>query len=66
MSAKLTSQELAQKYDRFAHWYDWVEGIPDLLGVRKLRRQVIARASGKVLEVAIGIGSRWKLCGKQV
>jgi len=56
MSVKLTSQELAKKYDRFAHWYDWVEGIPDLLGVRKLRRQIIARASGKVLEVAVGTG----------
>jgi len=34
----------------------FVEGIPDLLGVRKLRRRLLPRASGKVLEVAVGTG----------
>lgn len=53
---KFTSQELASKYDRFAPWYDWVEGVPDLLGVAKLRRRLLQRASGKVLEVAVGTG----------
>ena len=56
MSVNLTSQELSEKYDRFAPWYDWVEGIPDLLGVSRLRRRLLRRASGKVLEVAIGTG----------
>src|SRR5688572_4810178 len=56
MTAKLASPELARKYDRFAPWYDWVEGIPDLLGVRKLRRILLQRASGRVLEVAVGTG----------
>src|SRR5438270_505677 len=46
-----TSQEISEKYDRFARWYDIVEGIPDVLGVRKLRRRLLQRASGKVLEV---------------
>ncbi|HXV84719.1 MAG TPA: methyltransferase domain-containing protein [Candidatus Binatia bacterium] len=53
---EFSSQELARKYDQFAHWYDWVEGIPDLLGVRQLRRRLLRRASGKVLEVAVGTG----------
>ena len=56
MSLKFTSQEISQKYDRFARWYDWVEGVPDLLGVKRLRRRLLRQASGKVLEVAVGTG----------
>ena len=56
MAVEFTPQELSQKYDRFARWYDWVEGVPDLLGVRRLRHRLLARASGRVLEVAIGTG----------
>jgi ubiquinone/menaquinone biosynthesis C-methylase UbiE len=51
-----TSREISEKYDRFACWYDLVEGIPDVLGVRKLRRQLLRQASGNVLEVAVGTG----------
>jgi ubiquinone/menaquinone biosynthesis C-methylase UbiE len=56
MTVQLTSQEIARKYDRFALWYDFIEGIPDLLGVRKLRKRLLSRASGKALEVAVGTG----------
>jgi ubiquinone/menaquinone biosynthesis C-methylase UbiE len=52
----LTSQEISRKYDSFARWYDLVEGVPDLLGVRKLRQSLLRRASGRVLEVAVGTG----------
>lgn len=52
----LTSKEISQKYDRFARWYDWVEGVPDLLGVQRLRRRLLRRASGRVLEIAVGTG----------
>jgi len=51
-----TSREISEKYDRFARWYDFVEGVPDLLGVRKLRRRLLRHASGKVLEVAVETG----------
>jgi ubiquinone/menaquinone biosynthesis C-methylase UbiE len=51
-----TSREISEKYDRFARWYDLVEGIPDGLGVRKLRRRLLRQASGNVLEVAVGTG----------
>jgi ubiquinone/menaquinone biosynthesis C-methylase UbiE len=51
-----TSRELSEKYDRFARWYDLVEGIPDVLGVRKLRQRLLRPASGNVLEVAVGTG----------
>jgi ubiquinone/menaquinone biosynthesis C-methylase UbiE len=56
MTVKFTSQEISEKYNRFARWYDRVEGIPDLLGVSRLRRRLLKRASGKVLEVAVGTG----------
>jgi ubiquinone/menaquinone biosynthesis C-methylase UbiE len=52
----LTQLEISQKYERFARWYDWVEGIPEVLGVNRLRQRIVQRASGKVLEVAIGTG----------
>jgi ubiquinone/menaquinone biosynthesis C-methylase UbiE len=56
MAVEFGSRELAEKYDRFARWYDWVEGVPYVLGMRRLRRRVFAEASGKVLEVAVGTG----------
>jgi len=56
MAVQLTSQEISQKYNRFARWYDLVEGIPDLLGLRKLRQKLLARASREILEVAVGTG----------
>lgn len=56
MAIKLTTREISEKYNRFARWYDWVEGAPDLLGLRTLRRRLLRRASGKVLEVSVGTG----------
>lgn len=51
-----SSQEISEKYDRFARWYDLVEGVPDLLGVKKLRQKLLSQATGRVLEVAVGTG----------
>ena len=56
MAVGCASREISAKYDRFARCYDWVEGVPELLGVRRLRRRLLARASGRVLEVAVGTG----------
>ena len=53
---EFASRELSAKYDRFALWYDYVEGVLDFLGVRRLRQGVFSEASGKVLEVAVGTG----------
>ncbi len=53
---RLSAREISEKYDRLARWYDLLEGIPDLLGIRALRRRLIQQASGKVLEVAVGTG----------
>ncbi|HEY7166414.1 MAG TPA: class I SAM-dependent methyltransferase [Candidatus Binatia bacterium] len=56
MSSAFSVEGIAAKYDRVARWYDWIEGIPDLLGLRKLRRRLLERASGRVLEIAVGTG----------
>jgi ubiquinone/menaquinone biosynthesis C-methylase UbiE len=56
MATELTTKEIAEKYDRFARWFDWVEGVPDILGVSRLRQRLLQRASGRVLEVAVGTG----------
>ena len=52
----MTRQEISQKYDRFAQWYDLFEGVPDLFGIKTLRQRLLGQASGKVLEVAVGTG----------
>src|SRR5215831_10471297 len=56
MATELTTKEISKKYDRFARWFDWVEGVPDILGVNRLRRRLLQRASGRVLKVAVGTG----------
>ena len=57
MTVEFGSREISAKYDRFARWYDWLEGIPNLLGLSRLRRRLLQQASGKVLEVAVGTGT---------
>jgi ubiquinone/menaquinone biosynthesis C-methylase UbiE len=52
----LTQDEIRLKYNQFAPWYDLAEALPELLGVRNLRRTLLQRASGQVLEVAVGTG----------
>ncbi len=53
-------KEIQDKYDGFARWYDLAEGIPELLGLSKLRRNLLNRASGRILEIAIGTGKNLK------
>lgn len=59
-----TKEEIQTKYDRFAGWYDLAEGIPELLGLRKLRRNLLQRASGEVLEAAVGTGKNLRFYPK--
>lgn len=56
MSPEYTAEEIRQKYERFARWYDLAEALPELLGVWALRRRLIRKAVGRVLEVAVGTG----------
>src|SRR5688572_3727570 len=56
MAVEFASREISAKYDRFAPWYDWLEGILNVLGLSGLRRRLLRRTSGNVLEVAVGTG----------
>ena len=56
MSVKFDSRDLAAKYNRFARWYDYFEGLCGFLGLSKLRHKLVSQARGKVLEIAIGTG----------
>jgi ubiquinone/menaquinone biosynthesis C-methylase UbiE len=51
-----TKQEIQRKYEHFARWYDVVEGILEALGIRRLRRELLQKATGQILEVAAGTG----------
>ncbi len=58
MSRVFSERELREKYRGFARWYDLAEGVPDvLLGVRGMRRRLVGKARGRVLEVAAGTGA---------
>jgi ubiquinone/menaquinone biosynthesis C-methylase UbiE len=43
-------------YARIAPWYDVLELLPELMGIRAMRRRILGRARGRVLEVAAGTG----------
>lgn len=53
---KLSKKALQQKYDQAARWYDVGETMLGWLGVGRLRRELLQKASGNVLEVAVGTG----------
>ncbi len=52
----MEKDEVRRKYDGFASKYDRTERPLEFLGLRRLRRRLLARASGKVLETAVGTG----------
>src|SRR5262249_28971744 len=56
----MDSRELRAKYGSFARWYDLAEALPEALGVRRLRRRLLAQARGRVLEVAAGTGKSFR------
>lgn len=56
----MDKREIREKYDALARWYDRAEGLGELLGVRRLRREIFARARGRVLEVACGTGKNFR------
>jgi ubiquinone/menaquinone biosynthesis C-methylase UbiE len=59
----MEKQEIRQRYDQAASWYDWADTLPEVLGVwwlrRKLLRQV-TQTTGRVLEVACGTGRNFR------
>ncbi len=56
MPVQLTAAEIGRKYDAIARWYDRFELIAEYLLFRRLRRSWFQRATGDVLEIAVGTG----------
>src|SRR6185437_10074371 len=56
MPVNFTAAEIAQKYDSIAVRYDRVERVAEFLLLQRLRRSLFERATGDVLEVAVGTG----------
>ena len=57
----LTKEEIRRKYDSFAPNYDLAVGLLEVLGLRGLRRKLLAQASGRVLEIGVGTGKNLHL-----
>jgi ubiquinone/menaquinone biosynthesis C-methylase UbiE len=55
----MDTRELRETYRRLARWYDLAEALPEALGLRRLRRRLLAQARGNVLEVAAGTGKNF-------
>jgi len=52
--------EIRQKYNRLARWYNALDGLPEVLGVKTLRRRLLRHVSGQVLEIAVGTGRNFR------
>lgn len=53
------SEDIAEAYDRYAASYDDLDGgafAADTLGLDAMRKSVLAKASGEVLELGVGTG----------
>ncbi|MFC4989255.1 class I SAM-dependent methyltransferase [Saliphagus infecundisoli] len=59
MSTDFTTEEIKQKYDESASKYALMERVQEFIGVRRLRRRLLRRVSGTVLEVACGTGANF-------
>lgn len=61
-----SKQDLRERYDGFAPRYDFEVLVYEFLGLRKLRKELIKRASGSVLEIATGTGKNFQHYEKNV
>ncbi|MBN8654273.1 MAG: class I SAM-dependent methyltransferase [Anaerolineae bacterium] len=58
LGAKLTASQIQNAYDKIADQYEkkiWFD--QHVLGVARLKKKLLSKAKGKILEVACGIGS---------
>lgn len=57
---------IEERYEKFAPSFDRATAIAERLALRRLRRAVVPRARGRVLEVAIGTGQNLPLYDPEV
>ncbi len=56
-NVRISKEDIRKKYDKLADYYDLMEGRYELLmGLKKLRRELLRGATGNVLEIAVGTG----------
>jgi ubiquinone/menaquinone biosynthesis C-methylase UbiE len=55
------TQQIADRYNRFARFYDLCELVPERLGLEHWRRRLLASARGNVLEIGVGTGKNLPL-----
>lgn len=55
-----TTEEVRDRYNENASLYALCEPVLDYLGLQRLRQRLLTRASGDVLEVAVGTGANLK------
>jgi ubiquinone/menaquinone biosynthesis C-methylase UbiE len=60
MEKKFTKDEISEKYNGFSRYYDFIEFIPERLFMGRLRRNLLSKAEGKVLELSVGTGVNLK------
>jgi len=54
---EFTQEEIRQEYDRAAPWYDFhISMVEGLTGIARMRRTLLRKANGKILEIAVGTG----------
>ena len=57
---QVTSEQIRQRYDRLAPWFDSLEGFLEGLLFRRLRKKLWAQADGEhILEVGVGTGKNF-------
>ncbi|MBS3965114.1 MAG: methyltransferase domain-containing protein [Methylomonas sp.] len=58
----MNSDEIRQRYDRLAPWFDSIEGLLEGLMFRRLRKKLWSQVSGDhILEVGVGTGKNFGL-----
>ena len=50
--ASALKEEICRKYNKFAPWYDLMEGVVEVLGLERLQRSVSALAFPTFLKLA--------------
>lgn len=60
INKKYSAKEIKGKYDEYADNYDLLSSISNILVFGRLRRELLARANGRVLEVGFGTGANLK------
>jgi ubiquinone/menaquinone biosynthesis C-methylase UbiE len=56
MDHEMTVEQIRAIYEGCAPWYDWSQWIFEVLLIGRMRRRLLSRARGRVLEVGIGTG----------